>query len=66
MKKVFYVIALLIISCDLIYGFVTDQKTGGFFGFEFNIWIHRSLLVLFMFSLGWSFYRQNRKQTHDY
>ncbi len=65
MKKIFYLIALLIISADLVYGFVTNQKVGGFFGFEFDIWIHRSLLMLFMFSLGWSFYRQNGKQMRD-
>ncbi|MGB3142471.1 MAG: hypothetical protein WBB24_00030 [Maribacter sp.] len=65
MKKLFYVIALIIIGADLIYGFVTNQEVGGFFGFELDIWTHRMILILFMISLGWGFYRQNGEQIRD-
>lgn len=57
MKKVLYIIAGLILISDLIYGFVTDQKTGGFFGFELNIWIHRLIQLALIFLIGWSYYR---------
>ncbi|AKA35689.1 hypothetical protein [Flagellimonas lutaonensis] len=63
MKKVLYIIAGLILISDLIYGFVTDQKTGGFFGFELNIWIHRLIQLALIFLIGWSYYRQVRAKN---
>ena len=57
MKKVLYIIAGLIVLADLIYGFVTDQKIGGFFGFEMNIWTHRLILIALLLLFIWNYYR---------
>jgi CDP-diglyceride synthetase len=63
MKKVLYIIAGLIVLADLIYGFATDQKIGGFFGFEMDIWIHRLILFILLLLFAWNFYRLSKSKN---
>ena len=62
MKKTLYIIAGIIIIADLIYGFVTDQKIGGFFGLELDIWTHRLILVLLLILMSWGYYRKTKSK----
>jgi len=65
MKKILSIIAGAILIMDLVYGFITNQEVGSFFGFELDIWIHRLLLSALLILVSWEYYRTVKSKNRD-
>lgn len=62
MKKIFFIVGIVIALSNVIYSFFGMNDTAKLFGFDINIWMYR-LIWLFLAVLMFKAYKKESKKT---